>query len=723
MLVILRDYGNVCVKPTNSWGVIKKDLTSGLVIPMSAQQMKDDFLDDGDGGASDDTGNGPDVEASKKLEEGRVVTSGKQAFDICERLVSDWDKGVSHAAAITSKLNGERPYNARTLKNQGKAWKTNISTGFLSTECNKIPPRFYMPVCQAKYLTAAQLPIGWPNGIEKDQFFRSAITEAIRSWRKWNFFIRGLSREVGLFGVGYAAYFDKYEWRPSLVRMDKGFVPTGTEIMDEDIAFFCVKWDYKPGELIALLRKNKDAGLKEWDEDSVVEAVNEASPVAADSSSSGERSYEELIRQSVESYSYSKGSKLVKTFHLFAREFTGKVSHYIVLRDSKGDSKKILYRKEDAYDSMNYVCVPMVFDYGDGTILGSWGGGQILFDMSIQVEKIRNDSIDNLRNQNKLKIQVAEAKDANSVKLLVNDTMMIVSGGTFNGAAAALPQNVDAYMSLDVQMTRLAQEKIGAYVPPIPLAPSDIKAAHVNAAIVKEQEIQSALLDNWLMQVAGLINTITLRLTDPDSPDADAKKLRAKLLTKLTEEEIVIYVTQPSIQTILDFTPFAAQQRAQFAASKGNNPLYNQRALELVQAESAGGMHFAANVLLPEGDQSMVLDAQRQQTLENAAMMLGMAVPVLPVDNDWVHAQVVESGIPNLIQGGKLDIAQLALQHYAAHYMQGVAKKQWPKEEINASKKKVADFEKALNEAMQAQAQAQQAEQAQQGMVAPQNQL
>jgi hypothetical protein len=55
--------------------------------------------------------------------------------------------------------------------------------------------------------------------------------------------------------------------------------------------------------------------------------------------------------------------------------------------------------------------------------------------------------------------------------------------------------------------------------------------------------------------------------------------------------------------------------------------------------------------------------------------------------------------------------------------MQGVAKKQWPKEEINASKKKIADFEKALNDAMQAQAQAQQAEQAQQGLVAPQEQL
>lgn len=678
--------------------------------------MKPDFLgNEDDVDDPDYMGNSPDVKEGGKLEAERVITSASQAFDICERLVQDWDKGVANSAQITAKLNGDRPYNSRTLKNQGKAWKTNISTGFLSTECGKIPPRFYMPVTQAKYLTASQLPISWPNGIEKTQYFRTQVTEAIRSWKKWNFFIRGLAREVGIFGVGYAAYFDQYEWRPSLIRMDKGFVPSGTEIMDEDIAFFCVKWDYKPGELLSLLKKNKDAGLEEWNEKAVVKAVNDSAPVPTDSSGSEQRSYEELIRQSTQSYSYAKGSKLVQTYHLFAREYDGKISHYILLRDSKGENKELLFEKEDAYETMERVCVPHVFDYGDGTIQGSWGGGQILYDMSVQVEKIRNDSIDNLRNQNKLKIQVADAKDANAVKLTVNDTMMIVSGGTYNGAAAALPQNVDAYMSLDVQMTRLAQEKIGAYVPPIPLSPSDIKAAQVNAAMQKEQELQQALLDNWLMQVAQLINTITVRLTDPDSPDETAKKLRVKLREVLTDEEILILVTQPTIQTITDFTPFAAQQRAAFAASKVGNPLYNQRALELVQAEAAGGMHFAENVLLPEGDQSQVLLAQSQQTLENSAMMQGMAVPVLPQDNDWVHGQVVEAGIPNLIQGGKLNVAQLALQHFAAHYAQGVAKKTWPADQINPSKKKIADYEKALNQALEQQALAQQQAAMQQG--------
>jgi hypothetical protein len=662
-----------------------------------------------------DFGNSPEISLGNLESKRRVIETGKQAFDVCERLVDDWAEGIKHAAQITAKLNGERPYSSRVLKNQGKAWKTNISTGFLGTECGKIPPRFYMPVMSAKYLTAAQLPISWPNGVEKTQFFREEVTRAIRSWRKWNFFLRGLAREVGIFGIAYPCYFDAYEWRPSLIRMDKGFVPTGTEVMDSDIPFFCVKWDYHPWELLELLRKSKEAGLQNWNEEATVKAINKAMPISASTDNSNERTYEELIRESVESYSYAKSAKRIEAYHLFAKEHDGAVSHYVVLRANKDEEDGLLFSKEDAYESMDAAVCPMIFDYGDGTIHGSWGAGQILYDMAIQVEKVRNDSIDNLRNQNKLKIQVQDAKDVGQVKLTVNDTMMIVSGGQFNGAAAALPQNIDGYMRLDQELTRLAQEKIGAYVPPIPLAPSDIKAAQVNAAMQKEQEIQQALLDNWLMQVARLIEMMVKRLTNPMTPDSTANRLQKKLREKLTEEEINLLVDQPSIQTITDFTPFAAQQRAMFAASKMNNPLYNQRNLELVQAESAGGMHFAENVLLPEGDQTMVLEAQSQQTLETVALMQGMAMPVLPRDNDWIHAQTLEEPLKQALQQGNTQFARIGLAHYAAHYSQGVAKKQWPRDQINETKRKIAAGEKMLNEQEQAIAAQQQQAAMQQG--------
>ena len=77
----------------------------------------------------------------------------------------------------------------------------------------------------AKYLTAASLAPGTPMGDEKSNYFRQCVMDTIRGWPKFNFWIRGLAREVSLFGFGFNWWPDEYEWRPTLLRMDKGFVP------------------------------------------------------------------------------------------------------------------------------------------------------------------------------------------------------------------------------------------------------------------------------------------------------------------------------------------------------------------------------------------------------------------------------------------------------------------------------------------------------------------
>lgn len=654
----------------------------------------------------DSVGNTPKVSETLEVEN-RAIADVNQAFMVCETMVNDWKKGIINSARITSKLNGERPYNQVKLKNAGKDWKTNISTGFLATECSKILPRFYMPIKTAKYLTAAELPADHPNGAEKTAHFRQTITDTLRSWPKFNFYLRGKAREVGVFGFAFDAWFDEYEWRPTLLRMDKGFVPQGTEVMEEP-AFFLAKWDYKPNELLSLLKANVEAGRDEWKKDNVVQAINNAFPPPVDATYPEARTYEELIRQATWAYTYVKGAKIIRTWHLFARETTGMVSHYILLADSGGTSSngsgspeqsaRLLYENLDQFESMDDAVNTTVFDYGDGTVHGSWGAGQILYDLAAQVEKVRCDSVDNIRLTNKVKLQVADAKNVADVKLSVNDQWVIVSGAQFAGNTAGIGCDVEGYEVLDQKLTQIAQEKIGAFVPPIPLQPSDIKAAQINAALSKEKELQEALLENWLIQWAKVVRTITKRLCNPESPDSIAQKTIARLLEKLTAEEIDMLINQFPVKSVIDFTEFRAQQRGAFAASVVNNPLFKQAEVARVMAEGVGDEVFVKTLVIADGDQSDVIKAQRDQLLECSAMRDGEAIPVLPSDNDWVHMQTLQPKITQELQGDQpnLAYAQLELQHYAAHWTQGVTKKTIPKEEINSTKQFIASAEKAI---------------------------
>jgi hypothetical protein len=701
---------------------------------------------------SSDTGfgNSPNVDEATLEANNRVVTSVDQAVQLTETDIQDARKLVIAARRITAKKQGAPPYNPKTLKDQGKSWRRNVSTRFLQKELNRAAPRLYMPVLTASTLTAAELPAGWPEGQKKTQFFRDTMTRAFRGWRKNDMFWRGIAQEVVDFGFGFAAWTDPYEWRPHLCRMDRGFVPRGTEIMDDKIARFTLKWDYRPDELLGIVRRAVDAGSEHWKKDAVAKAVDAATLPSMPQDLTKLRKWEELIREQSWDYNYSRSQKMVETRHLFVLEFSGKVSHYILWPDGPEDSQ-LLFEHLDEFDGTDQCVIPLVFSFGDGTIHGSWGVGQLLFDLAAQVERIRCDSMDNLLNSNKVKVQVANAKDADAAQLVVNDTMIIVTGGQFAQNTGGIAANPEGYMVLDDKMTQWAQEIVGSYLPPIPLGQSDIKAAQVNAAVMRESEVQKDVLEAWLKQVALVIAEMTRRMLNPDSDDEYAQAVREKLLgenvgwfkkmfnrvwekaaeipalekiippapTRLTEEELAILVHQPVVQSVAEFTEFAASQRAAFAASVQGNPLFNQEAVANYMANGVpnAGAAFASTIVVPSGDTTSITAQQRQQQIENSAMLtLGQPVPVVITDNHVVHWDALVGPAEQAIVGGLIQPANAAVTHLAAHYSAGVQQKTWPPERINTDKAALARLQRALEAKTQ---EVQQQQQMQESQIAP----
>jgi len=657
---------------------------------------------------------GQKAEVSEKTLEpaNRVIGSVDQGLAVVNSLIYAWNKGIYNSSRIVAKVNGEPPYSKRDLKAKGKGHKRNISTRFLLTQCQKVYPRFHQPLKQASTLTAATLPDGWPDGPSKTDKFRRRLTKTIRAWPKWDFFCEGMAKEVVDFGFGFATWFDEYEWRPNLIRMDKGFVPQGTEILEFDFPFFLVKWDYAPNELLKLVREADEAELDTWQKEACIKAINQAAAPTMGPTFERWRDYEQLVRQALWSIAYFKARRMVETYHLFVREFTGKVSHYVYNKNGlKGDpDMRLLYEKEDAFDAISDTSVPVVFGYGDGTIQGSWGVGHLLFDLANQLEIIRNDLMDTQLTQNKMKLEVAEGKNVNDVKMAISDDYVAVSGAKVAGSSAALPANIESYVQCEAQFSQWAMQIVGNYVPPIPLQPSDLKAASVNAAMSQEQETQMNNLDKYLKQIAFIITTMTKRLCDPANPDDEAKEFRTALLEedRLTEEEVEKLADQPVIQSVTEFTPAAAQMRAQFAASRAQGPtaaLYNMRKLEEIQAQAIPGgkavLDFALN---PGDDPQNIAHATRQQVLENTALAMGQEVPVTADDADWPHMQTMKQPLTEAIQKGAVGPATVGLKHYSAHYIAGVSKKSLPPDQINSEKQFISQLEQGLMQVQQQQA-------------------
>lgn len=659
--------------------------------------------------APGDMGNVPQVSEDLKADENSkyAITSATQAYAIVEKLIQGWRDGIANQQAITAQLNGQRPRDPGMLKQLGRDWIPNINTGFLRTETGKIPARLWMPIARASYLTAARLPTSHPLFWYKSELFRKTITEAVRRWRKWPWFMRLLAREVGVFGFGFAVFFDEYEWRPTFVRQDRGFVPAGTEILDENWSLFAVAYDYQVPDLIQLVEKAEKSGNSPWNKEAVAKAIMGSGPKSPDTSYEGMRAWEELVRQANLGYCYEKGFNVVQTYHVFSRDADGSISHHIVVKSTggqgapvttSGDSAKYLFEKRNQFKSMDEVVVPMYFEPDDGTVQGSWGGGQMMFDLSLETEKAFNDWLMSLKQAAKIKTQTSAGRTPDEVRLDVDDVMMLVTNGVYAGNTAAVVTDPRPFATMAETLGQMSREKVGSYIPPIPTESVDIKSAQINAKMSEQAEVREQSFQSWLWQFALLMEQMSRRLCRKDATDAEAKKVRETLLEKMESAELEILTNQPQVYTIDEFTQAAAQRRAAFAASKSGNPFYNQKRLETIQATAAGGIDFAETVLLPGEDETVERMARREQQFETATMMgTGEYVDVLPMDADWYHMIQLRPKLEEtLMEAGPSPVIGVMLKHYEAHWVAAVAKKGIPKDRINTEKSFIAKMNNVL---------------------------
>lgn len=666
--------------------------------------------------------NAPELEISGDgyVNERPAIANDDQVYEIVNRVDKDASKIIRQAAKIQRKIDGiDPPLSPYLLKEEGKAWKTNIPTGFMQTVAGKVAPRLYSYLDNARYLINVNLPNRDPvsgqeivNAYNKSVKFQEIFTETLRGWLKFHAFEVGLAHEVGNYGFAFAAFLDEYEWKPRLYRLDRAFVPTGTEIMEDQIPWFVTKEEYKVHELFDKIIDREAAEQSGWDIEATLDAINHAMPV--DKVSDGEvegqqRTWEDMKRECVPGYSYRKGVQTIKARNLLAMEYDGTVSHYIYA-ENVGE---VIYRNPSRFNSMRDVVIPFTFQYGNGTIHGSYGVGQQLYDLSLGIERARNDAFDQLINKGKLIIQVADASSLNKVKTMIFDEMIAIAGGTLAGNAAALSNNAEAFERLDRYFTSLAEQKVGAFLPPPVVPGANVTATQAAISGQREEETKMATLNYWLRNWAQLAHAIARRMFNPMTTDIVALQAQEKALKHMSEEEMVMLANTSPTATILDFTDQKRNQIIAFTSTKVGNPLYNQTELERIQASAAIGEDLAEALIIPAEDQTILAEASRQQMMELNSLEQGVQIPVSRRDNDMIHMEVLR-GQPDemgqysqgpifaLLSQGNMQGAQATFIHYINHYTQAEQKKILG-EQVNTEREFIGQMRKVFQQAQEAQ--------------------
>jgi hypothetical protein len=600
--------------------------------------------------------NTPELDPKTLKSERRSISDGAQAYDVAKSLETENSDRNKVNATIWRKYNGGTPFNQDDLKNAQQLWRCNFSTGFMSGIVDRVVPAPIQVIDAARYLTSVSLNTKEDSEAdEKSETFRNIVTKAIRHWDGWKDLCYSTSQENVLMGGAIWAWLDDESPFPKFLRQDECFLPQGTGQSAKSVQLFSVRTSYLIHEAIEFISGGREEASVYWDVDEMVKTINAAAPKShVQSEGENSRQYEDLIREGSIGMSFQAESKLIEVYHLLVVEpDTAKVTQYII---DYNNQHKVLFQKDDRYDSMEEVICLFTLQPGNGKFYGSKGLGKMLINPHIAIERGRNLMFDQVHMSGLLILVSDPAKQA-QVSLRMSNPFMLVSTDA-KIDQQQVKANVEDFLALDAKLTQLAELAAGAYIPDKISGDTgkETTATEEQLQYSREQQAKVAFLARFWAQFANGISGIQRRLCKKGATHEICKAVYKDLLEAgLKDEEIQELANMPAAEVVQDLSQVQDQQVQSVAEAYRGNPMIDQVELARRDISAKSSPRVADALIIPDTvDQTIQTEAKRQQILENSAIMSGETVEASPRDKHEIHLQTIEEemikAFPNLQQ-------------------------------------------------------------------------
>ena len=450
-----------------------------------------------------------------------------------------------------------------------------------------------------------------------------------------------------------------------------------------------------------------------------------------------------MINEGILGLTYSStGARVVKCWLLFNREYDGKVSFWLIERDTG----KLLRFSFKLFKKMEDILALFSFEPGNGCIHSSKGLGRKLASLAIMKELFRNGIIDNSRLSGLMVIRV-DPKDRNRLAptimspFVVLDKTIDISQTQFNVSA-------DSYKVVDGLTDGWAEQSVGAYITQqlSDKGSADKTATEATIDARRESEASNIQIRRWLDNWATMTQIQQLRAFSDDNVDA-AKRLYDQIVKNpeknkpalydghanidpevlqalveilqqgITEEEIKVWRDTPA-SIYAHVSEAAVQQGIAMVVQKyGNNPNIDQAKAMALDVENMVGAEVAKQIIIPNADTTLLAEQGRAQLIESSTMYdSGLPVPVSPRDNHMIHGATVQAilskiAAPVLSQNPnpepqQMKAVELNLNHLGEHLEAATQLGQNNTPQFGELDKFYKGFRKQLEQVVQIQAQA-----------------
>ena len=610
----------------------------------------------------------------------RSVKTTQHAWEICTATETANKHRSLRTADLQAAYDGAPPRNFADKLQKAQNYQSNFSTRWLAGIVDVAVLRMVKAITSQVYLTKSQLPSSFQNFKEKSGIFQAKTTKLFRAWPGFSDLTNRLVKEDALHGYCYGVWMDTITWKPTFFSQENAYVPEQSGMDLDQLQFFVAKQDFLLHEFIDLFQDEQAAADAGYDVQNCVLAANAATirNPRDDILTTQYRKFADMIADGTLGLTYTAvGPRIVKVYLLWNREYDGKVSFWMIERDTG----RLLRFSEKIYDKMSQVVAAFSLEPGNGHIHSSKGLGRKLISMALAIEEGRNNAADASRLGAMLALKVP-TKDRQKLQPVIHSPFIVLPS-EIEVVQQRMAVSADEFLKLDANMGAWVQQSSGAYISSNldPAGTSKKTATESSIDAAREQESTDQVRARWIDQFAAMITQMQERAFSDDNidkakrifdriakgeeetealydnmDDADAIRTLVEMLKfELTVDEIKILRKSPAtgIAHVDDIATSAGI--SQIAALYTGNPNIDQIELLKRNVEAIAGPEAAKQLVIANLDQTIASEAARQQLLEATTMIqLGLPVPISPRDNHTVHAitmkTLLESTIPTLSQ-------------------------------------------------------------------------
>lgn len=710
--------------------------------------MKQDLMDspvdsniptETDQGAASATISAPELVNGKLKLEAKSVRNAYQAKNICDGLQFNNRQRALRTADMQALCDGAPPKSAGQELQKAKSWEANFSSLWLAGIVGRVSQRFVNAIISQTYVTASSLPANYADAKTKTDSMRAGFTSLVRGWDGNTGFINAVAMETVLQGYAYAVFLDPHTWHPTFFKQDELYVPEKATQHARDLQFFCARRDFRLDKFIELFTDESAAEAVGYDVQACFVAASKAvmQDPRDDAATTIFRKFVDMIDEGATGLAVTgAGERIVKTWLLFNREYDGKVSFWMLERDT-GKQLRFSFK---LFDRMQDVMAMFSFEAGNGCIHSSKGLGRKLAALATVKELFRCGIVDNARMGGMMIISVDSADKSKFAPVMMSP-FILVDKSVDVKSAQQFQVSAEGYQIIDTLIDSWAEQAVGAYLAAQITDKGKAERTATEASIDARRENEAAdiMIRRCLDQDANRIQMQQLRVCSkpnlkkarriyermtteaevkpedlfPD--DIDEGSLMRFLVGEMekgwTDDEIVTWSKSPA-SAFAHVTEGAVQRGVAAAKIKySGNPNVDQAALDYSDLEGMVGADMARKLFIPKADETLAIEASRLQLQESFYMAgNGRPIPVSPRDNHLIHGGVIVEMLTNTVapalSGANapdvlVKVAELNLNHLGEHLAIGATQGLNKQPAFKEIEKFYEGFKKQLGEVVQ----------------------